>query len=75
MTEILNNSYNPLGKEKWSKIAKEWRSYKEDVGLEGELYFILHSDKSPLEEKQKVQKLLQERPENLKAWHQLRNIE
>ncbi len=69
------SQYWPYTKEQWGKIEELWRTYKEDIGLEGDLYLELKKrNLSPADIGTEIKRHNNgdEIKHNLTAWNDLR---
>jgi len=65
--------YNPYTKEQREKIKEVWEMYKEDIGLDGELYFKLAREGKSVDEiTEAINDHHRDVERNLEAWHNLR---
>lgn len=71
MSSISRN--NPYANEQWNVIKTFWNIYKQDIGLEGEIYLELKRKGAGQDIiLDAINKHREERNENLEAWRNLR---
>lgn len=71
--ERLSGGYKPYTNKQWEKISDLWQIYKNDIGLDGELYMQLKAEgKSEGDIEKEIESHHEAVKENLKIWHELR---
>jgi len=70
---LQHSPYNPYTKEQWAKIKSDWVSYKQDIGLEVDLYLQLTGEgKSDGDALKLVEERRKEVEKTREAWYDLR---
>jgi hypothetical protein len=70
---LQHRQYNPYTPEQWAKIKSDWESYKQDVGLEVEIYLQLTREgKSNGDALKLVEEYRKEVEKTREVWYDLR---
>lgn len=70
---LQHRQYNPHTPEQWTKIKSDWESYKQDIGLEIDLYLQLKAEgKSEGDALKLVEEHRKEVEKTREAWYDLR---
>ncbi len=70
---LQSGEYRPYTKEQWAKIKVLWNLYKENIGLEEDIYLKLVQEGKNLDEiNSAIEKHRKGVEDNLETWHSLR---